>query len=167
MATKYRTRRDWLIVELVLGYLALATGLAGSGWVGGGILASRLESSGDRIPWIVIFCFFGVAMMVVSMLETRLRRIAHRERAELPEDAMTRLASLREICHWGLCAAWIYGLVALSLATTMPILFLLYAPAIALTHAVGAWENIKARECDPTRQQYDSVISFVRSRLRS
>lgn len=159
----YQTRRDWLIAELILGIVSIATGLASL--QPGGVLASLMQSANvGVISWFLIFVITG-AMLIATAVAELFRRVQGASRNEL-----CRYAQCRMWWHFfnGLC--WLYAfttLLQLYMEQNIFIASILFQslPLLAV-NIWGVFEHAKALWFEVSKAGTSSLVRATYDRLR-
>lgn len=101
----YRTRREWIIGELLLGIASCAAAMAG---VLGGLIDQTLARTDNNLAWFLCFYLSGSTFVMLSYIESRCR--AHC----CGRDVLIRYAYLRFATHavnffaWGMAFLWLH-----------------------------------------------------------
>lgn len=160
----YKTRRDWLLAEMLLGIVSLATGL--SSLTAGGVLSEALWIAGlGPQSWCFVFSVTGVGLLTTAILES-FSRSHGAERKSLCYYAQCRM-------WWhffnGLC--WLYAFTSLVQlyverdVLIAPILF--QALPLLAFNIWGVVEHAKALWFDTERAGTASLVRAVGERVRN
>lgn len=101
----YRTRREWIIAEFIIGCVSFAAGLTG---ITPGMVGATLAQTANNMPWFIFFCGSGACFIVSSFAETRCR--AH----FCPRETLLRYAYFRFGAHvinffcWVMAFLWFH-----------------------------------------------------------
>lgn len=162
MSTRYRVRRSWLLVEVLLSYIAIA--LAGSMVARpNGYIATVFKETGEAWPIMLGFLVCGVTMMICVAIGGRLL-------SKYPEEdkpCFYKLAKWRRVLHTLLLVGWTWVFVVLAFYSEKTLtFFLLVSPAMIGFHLRGAWENVKAIRINRADASGRSVGDLLRHSIR-
>lgn len=156
----YRTRREWLIGEAIIGIVSCSTAMTG---ITGGLVDRMLDDTDSNEAWF--FCFFlsGAALILLAYVESRCR--AH----DCSRGVLTRYAYLRSAAlgvnffAWGMAFLWLHFssfLVASIYYQALP---------LAMFSLVGMLEHAKAIWLRPyqagTTSLFRAGFRYLRSHL--
>jgi len=160
----YRTRRDWLLAEMLLGIVSLATGIASL--IPGGILSEALGLAGlGPQSWCFVFSVTGIGLLLTAILES-FRRSRGAERKSLCYYAQCRM-------WWhffnGLC--WLYAFTALmQLYVERDVLIasiLMQALPLLVFNMWGVVEHAKALWFNSEQAGTASLVRAMGDRMRN
>lgn len=147
----YRTRREWLIGEFLMGVVSVATALTG---ISAGLVSDMLAHTANNLAWFLIFFVSGATFVVIAYVESRCR--AHR----CGRDVLVRYAYVRFTAHvinffaWVMAFLWLH-FSALNVAS-------IYYEALPLA-AANFWamvEHSKVMWLKPCQAQTTSIVTF-------
>lgn len=101
----YRTRREWILAEAIIGIVSCATAMTG---ITGGLVTQMLDDTGSNSPWFFCFYVSGSVLILLAFLETRCRA------RDCGRDILTRYAYLRffalavNFFAWGMAFLWLH-----------------------------------------------------------
>lgn len=154
----YRTRREWIIAEFIIGIVSCATGLTG---ISGGIVSDTLQLTANNAPWFFFFYLSGAAFIIISFIENRCRSNL------CGRDVLVRYAYTRFIVHvgnffcWGMAFLWLH-FSNISIAS-------IYWESVPLA-LVNCWamtEHAKALWLNPCKATTTSLFAASFTQFRS
>lgn len=157
----YKTRRSWVLAEMILGYIAATVGVSGSMYHGG-VLNSILVDSGDALVWGFAFFFIGTFQFLIACYAEWIRDCS------LPNQGYPlKLSRVRAIFHLLLAGCWVYAFTVLLEADDVVATLLMQAPFLVVIHVRGAWEHVKACRVRAHDAKYNRLRDLIRDRIRS
>lgn len=133
----YRTRREWLIGEAIIGIVSCATAITG---ITGGLVDSMLAETDNNTAWFFCFYLSGAALIILAFVETRCRA------QDCPRSILTRYAHMRffvlgvNFFAWGMAFLWLHFsqfLIASIYYESLPLALFSFAGMIE--HAKALW----------------------------
>jgi hypothetical protein len=147
--TFYRTRREWIIAEAILGVVSCATAVTG---ISGGIVDAVLSRTSCNSPWF--FCFYssGAMLILLAFIESRCRT-RNCGRAVLRRYAHLRFYALAiNFFSWSIAFAWLH-FSGLNVASVY-----YQAIPLAVFAFAGMVEHVKALWLRPEQAGTTSMV---------
>lgn len=156
----YRTRREWIIAEFIIGCVSFAAGLTG---ITAGMVAATLEQTSNNMPWFILFCGSGGGFIVSAFAETRCR--AHL----CPRETLLRYAYARFVLHVVNFFCWVMAFLWFHFSHVTVASIYYEALPLAAANFYALVEHAKALWLKPYLARTTSLtaagLQFIRSRV--
>lgn len=160
--TLYRSRREWMVAEGVLGYIAVCLGLSGLVF-SDGLLSNLIRETGELLPWAILLIVAGLGLIITAVLERN-----YRDRGRIDCDVLRKYARWRKRWNLALIFCWSVTFLFITFYTERRVGFLmLLSPGMVAIHVRGAWEHVKAYSIRATSSGFPTLSEYVKYRLRS
>jgi hypothetical protein len=152
----YDTRRDWTLVECVIGIVSCATGLSG---IADGVIGAALRPTATNMPWFLSFYFTGGGLILLAVASSLCRRV------DCSSMLRRRLARTRMYLHGGNGLCWLTAFVWLAATETYVASVLYESLPLMAFNVWGAVEHAKALWLKPGQARTCSMAGAILSRL--
>lgn len=157
-AAIYRTGREWIVAEIVIGFVSCATAMTG---ISGGIVSDALTPSGSAGAWFFFFYGTGSGMLLISALECYCRR------TKCTPKALERYAQCRMLLHGLNMLCWMLAFLWLRYTGTFVASVIYQSLPLMVINFWGALEHAKAIWLRPSQARTDSLfVAVVRNLSR-
>lgn len=145
----YRTRREWIIAEWLIGVVSCATAMTG---ISGGLVSDTLNQTGVAGAWFVLFFSTGTAFIVLSFIESRCR--VH----NCGREILIRYAYARFGVHMVNMFCWAMAFMWLHLSGLNVASITYEAIPLAVANFWGMTEHAKALWLRPFQAKTTSLV---------
>lgn len=152
----YDTRRDWTLVECVIGIVSCATGLSG---VADGVIGAALKPTATNLPWFLSFYGTGGGLILLAVLASFCRR------GDCAERLRRNIARARMYLHGGNALCWLTAFVWLAATQTYVASVLYESLPLMAFNVWGAVEHAKALWLKPGQARTCSMAGFLLGRV--